>query len=70
MADLNVLDPATVAPVLPTVEHDFPADARRLVQKATGFRATIVGGDVVVQDGEPTGARPGKLLRNAVSAPA
>jgi N-acyl-D-aspartate/D-glutamate deacylase len=67
VADLNVLDPATVAPELPTVVHDFPAGARRLLQKATGFRATIVSGEVVVDDGAPTGARPGKLLRNALA---
>jgi N-acyl-D-aspartate/D-glutamate deacylase len=67
-ADLNVLEPGTVAPELPTVEHDFPAGARRLVQKASGFRATIVAGDVVVDRGEPTGNRPGRLLRHGIGA--
>jgi N-acyl-D-aspartate/D-glutamate deacylase len=67
VADLNVLDPETVAPQLPTIEHDFPAGARRLVQKATGLRATIVAGEVVVDDGQPTDARPGKLLRNPLA---
>jgi N-acyl-D-aspartate/D-glutamate deacylase len=67
VADLNVLDPHTVAPELPTVERDFPAGARRLVQKATGIRATLVGGQVVVDDGQLTDARPGTLLRNALA---
>ncbi len=62
-ADLNVVDPERVAPELPTVEHDLPAGARRLVQRSTGFRATIVAGEPVLVDGEPTGRLPGKLLR-------
>ena len=65
VADLNVFDPETVAPALPTVQHDLPAGARRLVQKATGFRATVVGGEVVLEDGEHTGALPGRLVRGA-----
>ena len=66
VADLNVFDPDRVGPELPTVQHDLPAGARRLVQKATGFRATVVGGEVVLEDGEHTGARPGRLLRGAL----
>ncbi len=63
VADLNVFDPDTVGPELPTVQHDLPCGARRLVQKAAGFRATVVGGEVVLDNGEHTGARPGQLLR-------
>jgi N-acyl-D-aspartate/D-glutamate deacylase len=66
VADLNVVDPARVAPQLPTVEHDLPAGARRLVQRSTGFRATIVAGEPVLVDGEPTGRLPGSLLRGPV----
>ena len=43
-ADLNVIDPDTIAPQLPELVADLPAGARRLVQKAQGIRATIVGG--------------------------
>jgi len=63
VADINVFDPDRVGPELPTVEHDLPGGARRLVQKATGFRATVVGGEVVLRDGCHTGALPGRLLR-------
>jgi N-acyl-D-aspartate/D-glutamate deacylase len=63
-ADVNVFDPARVAPVMPTVEFDFPAGARRLVQKADGFLATVVAGEVVTRDGAHTGALPGRLLRS------
>lgn len=68
VADLNVIDPATVAPAMPRVVHDLPAAARRLEQKATGIAATIVGGQVLLADGEPTGRLPGSLLRSRVPA--
>jgi N-acyl-D-amino-acid deacylase len=64
VADLNVIDPARVAPALPTVEHDLPAGATRLVQRSTGIRTTIVHGAPVLRDGEPTGNLPGRLVRN------
>ncbi|MFP6774367.1 MAG: amidohydrolase family protein [Alphaproteobacteria bacterium] len=62
-ADIVVLDPDKVAPRLPTVEYDLPAGAQRLKQMADGIAATIVNGQVVLRDNEPTGALPGQLLR-------
>jgi N-acyl-D-aspartate/D-glutamate deacylase len=62
-ADLLVFDPDTIAPEMPEVVHDLPAGARRLVQKSRGIAATIVNGEVVLRDGKPTGALPGRLLR-------
>jgi N-acyl-D-aspartate/D-glutamate deacylase len=50
--------------------HDLPAGGRRLVQRATGYRATLVAGEMVMCDGEPTGARPGRLVRGAQPSPA
>lgn len=35
---------------------------RRLVQRAEGYLATIVGGTVVHRDGMPTGELPGRLV--------
>jgi len=64
VADLNVFDPATVGPAMPEVADDLPGGARRLRQGATGFRATVVAGQPVLVDGQPTGARPGRLLRD------
>ncbi len=63
-ADLTIFDPATVAPQLPTVSNDLPGGGRRLVQKATGYAATIVNGTVLTRDGVATDARPGRLLRS------
>ena len=62
-ADIVVFDEATIQPRLPTVQHDLPGGARRLVQKADGIAATVVNGAVTLKDGDPTGAQPGRLLR-------
>jgi N-acyl-D-aspartate/D-glutamate deacylase len=62
-ADINVLDPATVAPAMPTIEHDLPAGAMRLKQTAVGISATLVNGSVALRNGVHTGAYSGQLLR-------
>jgi N-acyl-D-aspartate/D-glutamate deacylase len=66
-ADLIVFDPATVAPEMPEVVHDLPAGARRLVQRSRGFAASVVNGEIVLRDGKPTGALPGRLLRGPLA---
>ena len=48
----------------PIFANDFPGGERRLVQKPTGLRYTIVNGTVTFEDSECTGALPGKLLRS------
>jgi N-acyl-D-aspartate/D-glutamate deacylase len=63
VADINVFDPDRVGPNLPTVVADLPGGVKRLKQTATGFLATVVGGEVVLVDGKHTGALPGRLLR-------
>jgi N-acyl-D-amino-acid deacylase len=67
-ADIVVFDPDTVAPRMPEVVSDLPAAAKRLLQKADGMRATIVNGQVLLRDNEPTGNLPGKLLRKKRAA--
>lgn len=62
-ADMVVFDPDTVGPRMPEVVTDLPAGAKRLRQKADGMNATIVNGQVLLRDNEPTGNLPGKLLR-------
>jgi len=62
-ADIAVFDPATVGPRMPEVVCDLPAGARRLKQKCDGMKATIVNGQVLIEDNEPTGNLPGRLLR-------
>ena len=46
---------------------DFPADEWRLVRKASGYRWTLVNGDVTFEDGECTGATPGTVLRHGTA---
>jgi N-acyl-D-aspartate/D-glutamate deacylase len=62
-ADLLVFDPDTIGAEMPEVVDDLPAGARRLVQRARGIAATVVNGEVLLRDGKPTGALPGRLLR-------
>ena len=51
--------------VLPSeVAEDLPGGEWRRIQKAKGYRYTLVNGEITFQDGEPTGAHPGRLLRN------
>ena len=68
-ADLNVIDFDRLRLHPPQVAYDLPAGGRRLIQKADGYVATLVAGQVTYRDGEPTGALPGRLLRGAQSAP-
>jgi N-acyl-D-amino-acid deacylase len=68
-ADVIVFDPARITPELPRLEHDLPAGARRLKQKASGLLATIVNGQVVLRNNEHTGALPGQLLRGPLANP-
>ena len=69
-ADLNVIDYGRLKLKSPEVAHDLPAGGRRLIQRAEGYVATLVAGEITYRDGEPTGALPGRLLRGAQSAPA
>ncbi len=68
-ADLNVIDYDGLTLHAPEVAYDLPAGGRRLIQRASGYVATIVAGEVTYRDGEPTGALPGRLLRGAKAAP-
>ena len=63
-ADVNVFDPSSVAELQPVLVHDFPGGAPRYIQRSTGYKATIVNGQVNVRDGEHTGARAGTVLRH------
>lgn len=68
-ADLNVVDYDRLTLKAPQVAYDLPTGGRRLIQRAEGYEATIVAGQVTYRDGAPTGALPGRLLRGAQAAP-
>jgi len=63
LADLNVIDFENLHIHAPHVVYDLPAQGRRLVQKVDGYRVTVKRGQVTYEDGEPTGALPGRLVR-------
>jgi N-acyl-D-amino-acid deacylase len=62
-ADINVIDFDGLHLYAPEIVHDFPAGARRLIQKVDGYKYTVVSGEIIYEDGRPTGALPGKLVR-------
>jgi N-acyl-D-aspartate/D-glutamate deacylase len=62
-ADINVIDFENLQLEAPYLVADLPAGGKRLMQKAHGYLATIVSGEVIAQKGQLTGARPGRLVR-------
>ena len=62
-ADLNLIDYESLSFDLPRMAFDLPAGGRRLIQRASGYRATFVGGIQTVADDDFTGELPGRLIR-------
>jgi N-acyl-D-aspartate/D-glutamate deacylase len=62
-ADINLIDFDRLRLHPPKVAFDLPAGGRRLLQRADGYIATLVSGQAIMENGEPTGAMPGRLLR-------
>ncbi|GFG63470.1 amidohydrolase [Mycobacterium kubicae] len=68
-ADLNVIDHDGLRLHKPVISYDLPAGGRRLDQTAEGYVATVVSGQIIAENGVPTDARPGKLVRGRQAAP-
>jgi len=68
-ADINLIDWDALQAQRPEIQHDLPAGGKRIVQRARGYKATLVAGQVTHEDGEPTGALPGQLVRGAQPDP-
>jgi N-acyl-D-amino-acid deacylase len=62
-ADLAIFDPATINTLEPEYVQDLPANETRMIQRAAGVHHTVVNGEVVIENGAPTGAYPGQVLR-------
>jgi N-acyl-D-aspartate/D-glutamate deacylase len=67
-ADINVIDVDKLALPAPRMAFDLPAGGKRLLQRAEGYRATVLSGVVTYREGEATGKLPGKLVRGAQEA--
>jgi N-acyl-D-aspartate/D-glutamate deacylase len=68
VADLVLFDPATVGNGATHFVADLPTGAARLVHEARGYAAVVVDGQVLLRDGVPTGALPGRILRRPAVA--
>ena len=64
-ADINLIDFDRLQLHPPEMVFDLPADGRRFVQRADGYKFTIVSGEVTFEDGQPTGAMPGQVVRGS-----
>lgn len=62
-ADINIVDHAALRLKPPELAYDLPAGGRRLIQKVDGYSMTMVAGEPIFENGEHTGALPGKLVR-------
>src|SRR6185295_13296009 len=69
-ADVNVIDFDNLQLHPPEMVFDLPANGRRFIQRVDGYRYTVVSGEVSYENGEPTGAMPGKVIRGPQAAPA
>jgi N-acyl-D-aspartate/D-glutamate deacylase len=69
LADLNVIDFGALSLGVPYMVYDLPTGARRLMQDAKGYAATIKSGQVIYRDGQPAGPLPGRLVRGRQPAP-
>jgi N-acyl-D-aspartate/D-glutamate deacylase len=68
-ADVNVIDFERLTARRPEMVFDLPAGGKRLVQRADGYVATIVAGEVTYEEGTAVGPLPGRLVRGPQPAP-
>src|SRR5580704_16817712 len=75
LADRGVLAPGYRADLdvlrlrRPEAHHDLPGGGRRLLQRADGYRHTVVRGVETYADGIDTGDLPGRLIRGPQAVP-
>lgn len=63
-ADIVVYDLAKLEVLPSEVAEDLPGGEWRRIQKSKGYNWILVNGQITFEDGEPTGALPGRFLRN------
>jgi N-acyl-D-aspartate/D-glutamate deacylase len=68
-ADLNLIELDRLELGVPEIRSDLPLGGKRLVQPVEGYRATIVAGEAIWEDGKPTGALPGRLAKPGIRQP-
>ncbi len=60
--DVVVFDPETIKALPRQMADDLPGGGKRIIQKAEGVRAVMVNGEVLLENGQHTGAAPGKVV--------
>lgn len=65
-ADLNVIDLEVLALTRPEITYDLPGGGRRIIQRARGYRHTILAGEVTYEEGAATGVFPGGVVKSHV----
>ena len=63
-ADIVVYDLDKLEVLPSEVAEDLPGGEWRRIQKSKGYNWIMVNGEITFEEGEPTGAMPGRLLRN------
>ena len=64
-ADINLIDFDNLRVRAPHMVNDLPAGGGRLEQRADGYLATMVAGEVTYENAEATDALPGRLIRGS-----
>ena len=64
-ADVVIFDPDTVGPLALRTLDDIPGGGTRMTKNARGISWVIVNGAPVIEDGVPTDAVPGQVLRTS-----
>jgi N-acyl-D-amino-acid deacylase len=54
-ADINLIDFEKLGLAAPQITYDLPAGGRRLVQQPSGYAATMVNGELIMEQGKATG---------------
>ena len=62
-ADITIFDPDTIGMKPREPMYEFPGGEMHVKQPATGIDYVIVNGEVLLENGEHTGALPGQVLR-------
>ncbi len=68
-ADINVIDLDRLKLEVPEMVYDLPAGGRRVMQRAKGYDAVIVNGEITIRHDTATGALPGRLIRGQQPIP-
>jgi N-acyl-D-amino-acid deacylase len=66
-ADINLIDLDNLRMLPPEMAFDLPAGGRRFIQRTEGYKYTIVSGQIIYENNQPTGAMPGKVIRGSAA---